>query len=128
MSAYLTDQIHGLSHDEQVVITVQRWQNTLVVFRNGRLVGRTTRPVTVAAEFAAAVATLTPTRLTEEQARARLADLDIAAQHCQAATCGEQLPVGGHRCPRCGMFPARHAAGAMSGATRRGVVTITFDR
>lgn len=124
----LRDELHGLSNDGRVVITVQWWKpNVLVVFRNGRRADRRTGPVAaVAAEVTAARAGLAATTLTDAQARAKLAELTgtPADDACPAATCGALLPIGGYRCVRCGTFPARHAAGALSGATRRGPILL----
>lgn len=120
MNGRLLGEVHGLSTDGTCVITVQHWApGTLVTFRNGRRAGveRKTRAA-VEARFAQARAALAPVELTEDQARQKLRELD-AGEPLPCPRCGEQLPVGEYRCIECGLSPAQHAAGALSGVNRR---------
>ncbi len=116
----LRGEIHALSHDGQVVITVQLWApGTLVTFRNGTRVARERKtPAAAAARFGQARKALEPTALDDAAARARIAELTgfAVTDTCPSSTCGELLPVGGYRCTRCAMFPARSAAGSLNGA------------
>ncbi len=125
--AFLLGEVHGLSDDGTCVITVQHWKpRALVTFRNGErcAVERGTRE-RVAARFAQAEAVLARRPLTEDQARAKLLEFGAGEPAaCPGQACGDQLPVGEYRCVRCGMSPRRHAAGAMSGATRRPAIVI----
>lgn len=119
MTSRLLFEVHGLSTDGTCVITVQHWSpGTLLTFRNGVRAGteRGTRE-RITGRFAQAREALTPTELTDAQARDKLRGL--AGVEPAGCPCGEQLPIGGHRCVGCGLSPGQHAAGALSGAYRR---------
>lgn len=119
MTSRLLSEVHGLSTDGTCVITVQHWSpGTLLTFRNGRRAGceRGTHE-RITGRFALAREALTATELTEAQARDKLRELArVEPSDCR---CGKQLPVGEHRCVRCGLSQGQHAAGALSGAYRR---------
>jgi hypothetical protein len=119
VTSRLLAQVHGLSTDGTCVITVQHWSpGTLLTYRNGVRAGteRGTRE-RITGRFTQAQEALAPTELTDAQARDKLRELArVEPSDCR---CGKQLPVGEHRCVRCGLSQGQHAAGTLSGAYRR---------
>lgn len=119
--ARLVDQVHGLSHDGAVVITVQHWRtgstHALLVFRNGERVSRrASTERSIAGELARARTALTPTGLDDTAARARIAALTGWTTETPCTRCGGCLPVGGYRCTRCDLSVGRSAAGSVTSA------------
>ncbi len=128
---HLLGEVHGLSNDGQVVITVQHWApGTLITFRNGRRVAseRSSKPAT-ARRLDEARAALAASALTDERARELLTEWGHQDERaCPSDTCGARLPVGWYRCAECGMSLGRWAAGTVSGASRRPAVRIRIDQ
>lgn len=132
-------EIHYLSHDGHVVITVQQWSDPAAAPQNPRRWLRTIRNGRVeddrefvgpggAAELAALRTRIAeaaaPTLLTEQQAWRHLAELaQVTPMFCGHDGCGAALPLAANGCPSCHRHAGQVTGGFLSGARRRGLIT-----
>lgn len=136
--AVLHQQMHCLTHDGLVVISAQWWRGPatlagkprswLRLIRNGRVeqdcrfTGEREQ-VELAEFWAGRAERYAPTMLSEDEMRAKLAELaKIEPVRCQRRHCAAVLPVAWWHCPDCGSDVRRVAAGSLSGCRRRTLV------
>jgi len=138
--ARLHAQLHCLSTDGTVVITVQHWRDPAApkdhprgwirLVRNGRRredrrYGGADGQRELESAWAELAARYAPTRLDEERMWAKLRELaGVEPVWCQGADCSIALPVAWWICPTCGRDARRVAGGAMLTARGRGVIVL----
>jgi hypothetical protein len=138
--AVLRAELHCLSDDGTVVLTVQRWTDPaapadrpatwLRLVRNGRR--REDREFTGAdqhqqleAFWATLVEEYARTALTEDQMWVKLRDLTGTVQaECASKDCAGRMPVAWPHCPVCRRDSRRVATGSLSGARGRGDIIV----
>lgn len=118
----LVSEFHGLADGK--VITVQRWDGkegraTIVIAVDGRITQRAAGTVADVEVEIGRVRAKLGDGITDDVARKAA---DVPDDFCR--TCGDRYPVGAWRCAGCGRSVGRVVSGALSGARRRGDVTI----
>jgi hypothetical protein len=145
--AHLATELHSMSEDGQVVITLQHWSDPtapaecprswLRVLRNGQVFTDRRRgggdrrffgpkrALALNAELARTRARFAPTQLSPDDARTQLRKVaGVEPEQCQRGDrCGAPQILGWPYCPTCGADARKVASGSMSGVRRRVIAT-----